>query len=140
MRSYIYFKGSEPLFPFGYGLSYTSFKYAEPMIDKTEITSTQSIHVSVQVTNTGKVAGEEVVQVYIHDRISAGVRPIKELKDFTRVALQPNETKTVTFTITPDKLSYYNPDLQKVIEPGDFDVMVGANSEDVKKVSFKVNP
>jgi len=139
MRSYIYFKGSEPLFPFGYGLSYTSFKYAEPMIDKTEITSTQSIHVSVQVTNTGKVAGEEVVQVYIHDRISKGVRPIKELKDFTRVALQPNETKTVTFTITPDKLSYYNPDLQKVIEPGDFDVMVGTNSEDVKKVSFKVN-
>jgi len=140
MRSYIYFKGSEPLFPFGYGLSYTSFKYAEPTIDKTEITSTQSVQVSVQITNTGKVTGEEVVQLYIHDRISKGVRPIKELKDFTRVALQPNETKTVTFTITPDKLSYYNPDLQKVIEPGDFDVMVGANSEDVKKVSFKVNP
>jgi beta-glucosidase len=139
MRSYIYFKGSEPLFPFGYGLSYTSFKYSEPTIDKTEITKTQSVQVSVQVTNTGKVAGEEVVQVYIHDRISAGVRPIKELKDFSRVALQPNETKTVTFTITPDKLSYYNPDLQKVIEPGDFDVMVGTNSEDVKTVSFKVS-
>ena len=140
MRSYINFKGSEPLFPFGYGLSYTTFKYGEPTIDNAVITETQSVKVSVQVTNTGKVAGEEVVQLYIHDRISAGVRPIKELKDFTRVALQPNESKIVTFAITPDKLSYYNPDLQKVIEPGDFEVMVGSNSEDVKTVGFKVIP
>ncbi|MDD4968199.1 MAG: glycoside hydrolase family 3 N-terminal domain-containing protein [Paludibacter sp.] len=140
MRSYINFKGSEPLFPFGYGLSYTSFKYSAPTIDKTEITKTESVNVSVQVTNTGKVAGEEVVQLYIHDLISAGVRPVKELKDFTRISLQPNETKIVTFSVTPDKLSYYNPDLQKVIEPGDFDVMVGPNSVDVKSISFKVNP
>jgi beta-glucosidase len=95
----------------------------------------------VDVTNTGKVSGEEVVELYIHERVSTGVRPIKELKDFMRVNLLPNETKTVTFIITPDKLEYYNPDLQKVIEPGDFDVMVGPSSEELKTVSFKVkNP
>jgi len=140
MRSYISFKGSEPLYPFGFGLSYTRFEYSAPTIDKTDISSTQSVNVSVQVTNTGKVAGEEIVQLYIHDLISRGVRPIKELKDFTRVALLPNESKTVTFAITPDKLAYYNPELQKVIEPGDFEVQVGPNSEDVKTVNFQVIP
>ena len=140
IRSYISFKGSEPLYPFGFGLSYTHFEYSAPTIDKTEISSTQSVNVSVQVTNTGKIAGEEIVQLYIHDLISRGVRPIKELKDFTRVALLPNESKTVTFAITPDKLAYYNPDLQKVIEPGDFEVQVGPNSVDVKTVNFQVTP
>ena len=138
IRSYIGFKGSEPLFPFGFGLSYTNFKYSSPTIDKMEITKTQSVKVSVQVTNTGNVSGEEVVQLYIHDLVSAGVRPVQELKDFARVNLQPNETKTVSFTITPDKLSYYNPDLQKVIEPGDFDVLVGRSSVDVQTLRFKV--
>lgn len=138
MRSYINFKGSDPLYPFGYGLSYTTYEYSNLKIDKSEITNTQSVKVTVQVKNTGKVAGEEVVQLYIHDCVSSGVRPIKELKDFTRVDLQPNETKTVSFLITPDKLSFYNLDLKKVIEPGSFDVMVGPNSVELQTVSFKV--
>ena len=138
MRSYINFKGSDPLYPFGYGLSFTRYEYSNLKIDKPEIIKNQSVKVSVKVTNTGKVAGQEVVQLYIHDCVSSGVRPIKELKDFTRVNLQPNETKTVSFLITPDKLSFYNPELKKVIEPGNFDVMVGPSSVDVQTVSFKV--
>lgn len=138
MRSYIYNKGGEPLFPFGFGLSYTTFNYSKPTIDKTEIGKTESVKVSVEVTNTGKVAGNEVVQLYIRDVVSSGVRPIKELKDFVRVSLNPDETKTVSFTITPDKLAFYNPDLQKVVEPGDFNVMVGPNSVNLQQVSFKV--
>lgn len=138
MRSYIGFVGSEPLFPFGYGLSYTQFSYSAPTIDKTKITKSDSVKVSVNITNTGKKAGDEVVQLYIHDKISTAVRPIKELKDFAKISLQPNETKTVTFTITPDKLEYYNANLDKVIEPGEFEVMIGTNSEDLKTVSFEV--
>jgi len=76
--------------------------------------------------------------LYIHDKISTAVRPIKEFKDFAKISLQPNETKTVTFTITPDKLEYYNANLDKVIEPGEFDVMIGTNSETLKTVSFEV--
>jgi beta-glucosidase len=142
MRAYV---GGEttnkPLSPFGFGLSYSQFEYKNLTIDKKQINKTESVSVSVQVTNTGKKAGEEIVQLYIRDNVSTGTRPEKELKDFARVNIQPGETKTVTFTVTPDKLEYYNTDLNKVIEPGDFDVMVGANSEELKTVSFEVkNP
>jgi len=139
MREYV---GGEttnkPLYPFGFGLSYSQFEYKNLIIDKKEISKTESVNVSVQVTNTGKKAGEEIVQLYIRDKVSTGTRPEKELKDFKRVNLQPNETKTVTFTVTPDKLEYYNLDLNKVIEPGDFDVMVGPNSEELIIVGFTV--
>lgn len=138
MRSYIGFNGSEPLFPFGFGLSYTHFKYDKLTIDKQEITKKDSVNVSVQITNVGKVSGEEVVQLYIHDRISSGVRPIKELKDFKRVHLEPNESKIITFNVTTDKLTYYNQDFQKLIEPGYFDLMVGPNSVELQSVSFEV--
>jgi beta-glucosidase len=139
MREYV---GGEttnkPLYPFGFGLSYSKFEYENLTIDKKQISKTESVNVSVQVTNTGKRAGEEIVQLYIRDKVSTCTRPEKELKDFARVSLQPNETKTVTFTVTPDKLEYYNLNLEKVIEPGDFDLMVGSNSEELKTVSFKV--
>jgi CARDB. len=139
MRAYV---GGEttnkPLYPFGFGLSYSQFEYKNLTIDKKQISKAESVNVSVQVTNTGKKAGEEIVQLYIRDKVSSGTRPEKELKDFARVNLQLGETKTVTFTVTPDKLEYYNTDLNKVIEPGDFDVMVGSNSEELKTVSFSV--
>lgn len=129
---------NQPLYPFGFGLSYSQFEYKNLTIDKKEISKTESVQVSLQVTNTGKKAGEEIVQLYIRDKVSTATRPEKELKDFARVNLQPGETKTVIFTITPDKLEYYNLDFNKVIELGDFDVMVGANSENFKTVSFTV--
>lgn len=139
MREYV---GGEttnkPLYPFGFGLSYSQFEYSNLTIDKNQIAANQSVNVSVQVTNAGKFAGEEIVQLYIRDKVSAGTRPEKELKDFAKINLNPGETKTVSFTVTPDKLEYYNLDLIKVIEPGEFDVMVGGNSEDLKTVSFSV--
>jgi len=138
MRSYIGFEGSKPLYPFGFGLSYTQFEYKNLTIDKKEITKNQSVKVSIEVTNTGRKAGDEVVQLYIHDKVSIGTRPEKELKDFARISLQPGETKTVTFTVSPDKLEYYNLDLEKVIEPGEFEVLVGSNSEELNTVSFMV--
>lgn len=138
MRSYIGFEENKPLFPFGFGLSYTQFEYTNLRLDKNEINKTQSIAVSVQITNIGKMAGEEIVQLYIRDKVSSVTRPEKELKDFARIALNPNETKTVTFTITPDKLAYYNLDLQKVIESGVFDVMIGPHSEKLQTISFTV--
>jgi len=137
-RSYIYFPGSEPLFAFGHGLSYTTYTYGELNIDKSEITANDSIKVSIPITNTGKMAGEEVVQLYIHDKVSTGVRPIKELKDFVKIHLERNETKSVIFTITKEDLQYYNPDLKKVVEPGEFTVFVGPNSVDLKSTTFIV--
>jgi len=136
MRNYVGLNG--PLYPFGFGLSYTSFQYSSPKIDKTKIGKTESVQVSVDVTNMGKKAGDEVVQLYISDKVSSAARPVKELKDFARVSLQPGQTKTVTFTVTPDKLEYYNADLEKVIEPGTFEALVGSDSETLKGVSFEV--
>jgi beta-glucosidase len=136
MRNYVELNG--PLYPFGYGLTYTTFSYSAPRIDRTKISKTESVQVSVDITNTGKKTGEEVVQLYISDKVSTGIRPVKELKDFARISLSPGETKTVKFTITPDKLEYYNLNLEKVIEPGEFEVLVGPNSEDLKGVSFEV--
>lgn len=137
-RSYVYSVGVNNLYPFGYGLSYTRYEYSNLTIEKKEIAANESVKVSVQVKNSGKVAGDEVVQLYIRDVVSAGVRPVMELKDFAKVSLQPGESKTVIFEITPDKLMYYNPDLKKVLEPGDFNVMVGPSSAKVQTVSFKV--
>ena len=139
MRSYIYFEGSEPLFAFGHGLSYTTYSYGELALSKNQMTANDTITVSIPVTNSGNRPGEEVVQLYIHDKFSSGIRPIKELKDFTRVALAPGETKTVLFQITKEKLEYYNPDLQKVVEPGEFEVLVGTSSVSLQSKLFTVN-
>ncbi|WP_291104900.1 MULTISPECIES: glycoside hydrolase family 3 N-terminal domain-containing protein [unclassified Flavobacterium] len=138
MRSYVN-EVNEPLFPFGFGLSYTTYSYGKPTLDKTTISKTENITVTIPITNTGKVAGEETVQLYIRDVISSGSRPIMELKDFAKVKLDAGETKNVTFIITPEKLMFYNYKLQKVLESGDFKVMVGPNSVNVQTVVFTVN-
>ena len=119
-----------PLYHFGYGLSYTKFGFSNIRLDKAKITKTGSAKVKVDVTNSGKVAGDEVVQLYIRDKVSSATRPVKELKGFKRISLKPKETKTVVLEITPDQLAYHNIDMKFVVEPGEFDIMVGNSSRD----------
>jgi beta-glucosidase len=127
---------NDPLFPFGYGLSYTSFDISAPVLDKTSLTKGGNINVTVTVKNTGSKTGEEVVQLYIRDLVASITRPVKELKAFKKVALKAGESKTLTFTLTENDLKFYNSDLKFVAEPGDFRVFVGPNSRDVKEATF----
>ena len=126
-RGYL-FTSKEPLFPFGYGLSYTTFDYSNAKVSPAQIRPQDQTKVSVTVSNTGKRAGDEIVQLYIRDLVSSVTRPVMELKDFKRISLAPGEHKLVEFTITPDKLSFLNLNMETVVEPGWFDVMVGASS------------
>jgi beta-glucosidase len=126
-RSYA-FGTREPLFPFGYGLSYTSFKFENIRIEPSKIQTGGSAKVSVDVTNTGSREGDEVPQMYIHQKIASVTVPVKELRGFHRITLKPGEKKTVEFTITPETLSMLNTEMHKVVEPGVFEVMVGADS------------
>ncbi|MEO8238868.1 MAG: glycoside hydrolase family 3 N-terminal domain-containing protein [Flavobacterium sp.] len=137
MRSYVN-EINKPLFPFGFGLSYTTYQYGQPKLDKKSISKTENITVTIPITNTGKMEGDEIVQLYIHDLISSGSRPVMELKDFTKVHLKPGETKNVTFIITPEKLMFYNYELKKVLESGDFKVIIGPNSSNVQTLDFTV--
>ena len=123
-------KPSTPLWPFGYGLSYTTYKYAELQLSAKAVSQNQNVRVSVKVTNTGQRDGVEIVQLYIRDKYSSVTRPVKELKDFARVALKAGESKVVTFTITPDKLAFYDKKMKWIVEPGEFVVMAGASSAD----------
>jgi len=129
---------NSPLYPFGYGLSYTTFEYSAPSLSKSSIKKDESFTVTVDVKNTGKVEGKEVVQLYIRDLVGSVTRPVKELKDFTKISLKPGETKKITFTITPEKLKFYDINMNHVVEPGDFKLFVGTNSVDVKEASFTV--
>ncbi|NUN71002.1 MAG: glycoside hydrolase family 3 C-terminal domain-containing protein [Bacteroidetes bacterium] len=129
-----------PLFPFGHGLSYTSFQYSAVTLSSSSITKDQSLTVSVSVTNSGKRAGEEVVQLYLRDDVATVTRPVKELKGFKKVMLQPGETGTVTFTVTSEDLSFYGLDMKKRIEPGTFTVYVGGSSADGQQAVFTVLP
>ena len=126
------------LYPFGYGLSYTTFSYSDVTLSANEMAKNGSVTATVTVTNTGKRDADEVVQLYVHDLVASIARPVKELKGFERIHLAAGESKTVTFTIGADQLSFYNADLKKVVEPGDFDIMVGSNSRDVKKTRLTV--
>jgi len=126
-RGYL-FTSKEPLFPFGFGLSYTTFEYANLQVSPAQIKREEQTKVSVAVRNTGKRAGDEIVQLYIRDLVSSVTRPVMELKDFKRISLAPGESKTVEFTITPDKLSFLNLNMATVVEPGWFDIMVGTSS------------
>ena len=121
---------SSPLYPFGYGLSYTTYSYSDIWLDRTEIPADGTVKVSVEIRNTGNMAGDEIVQMYIRDRFSSVTRPVKELKDFARIHLEPGETRTVEFSVTPDKLMFLDKDLRPVVEPGEFIVMVGPSSDD----------
>ena len=131
---------NSPKFPFGFGLSYTTFDYSDLKLSKNKIKSTETIEVSMTITNSGKVAGEEVVQLYLRDKVGSVVRPIIELKDFQKIKLNAGETKTVKFTIDKQKLSFYNTDLKWITEPGDFDLMIGSSSSDIRlKATFELN-
>ncbi len=124
------FADVSPLFAFGYGLSYTSFEIKNVRLAKKKIKRNETTRVSVDVTNTGKRAGTETVQLYIRDLVSAVTRPVKELKGFQKIALQPGETKTVSIEITPDSLAFYDVKMKYVVEPGEFEIMVGNSSRD----------
>lgn len=129
---------NEPLYPFGFGLSYTTFAYSDISLSQSSMDMQGMITASVDVSNTGLLPGGEVVQLYIRDLVGSTTRPVKELKGFERIYLQPGQTRTVTFKIAPEMLKFYDYDLQYVIEPGDFQVMIGSNSRDVKTAAFTV--
>lgn len=128
---------NDPVYPFGYGLSYTKFEYGDIVLSKTELKGDETLTATVSLSNTGKYAGEEVVQLYINDPVASISRPVKELKDFRKVMLKPGEKKDVTFEITPEDLMFYDSDLKYDWEPGEFIIFIGTNSRDVK--TAKVN-
>jgi beta-glucosidase len=136
-RGYL-FSDREPLFPFGHGLSYTTFSYANLKVTPDRTGPHGQATVTVDVTNTGKMAGDEIVQMYIRDEIGSVTRPVKELKGFSRVHLKPGETKSVQFAITPDKLSFLDEDMNRVVEPGTFSIMVGPSSRNDKLMTVKL--
>lgn len=129
---------STPLYPFGFGLSYTNFVLENVAISKKEFTTSDTVMVTADIKNTGIRKGTEVVQLYIRDIYSQPTRPVKELKDFARIELQPGENKIVTFSITPEKLSYTNMQMQWVVEPGDYEIMIGSSSLDNDLHKIKV--
>lgn len=127
---------NEPLYPFGYGLSYTDFAYGDFTLDNDKLDKDGRITATVKVTNTGDRAGDEVVQFYIRDVVGSVARPVKELKHFERISLEPGESRTVSFNITPETLKFYDYDLDYVAEPGEFQVMAGPDSRRVTSLSF----
>lgn len=127
-----------PLYPFGYGLSYTRFDISAPRLTKDRIATNGTTQVQVDVQNTGAVRGDEVVQMYIRDDVSSVTRPLLELKGFQRVTLEPGEKRTVTFDIKPTDLWFYNADMKRVVEPGTFTIFAGPNSVDLKKATLTV--
>ena len=129
---------NEPLFPFGFGLSYTTFEYSNLKTSSDKMNFGGKVNVSVDVTNTGNFDGKEIVQLYIRDLVGTVTRPVRELKGFQKIALKKGEKQTVTFEITVEDLKFYNSDLQFVAEPGQFDIFVGENSNADKKVSFSL--
>jgi beta-glucosidase len=132
------FESKDPLFPFGFGLSYTTFDIGAPRLSANQIKTDGSATVSVDVRNTGKVAGDEVVQLYIHQQVSSVTRPVKELKGFRRVTLAPGQTTTVEFTLNHTALEMWDEHMKHVVEPGVFDIMSGPNSTDLKTVTLNV--
>jgi beta-glucosidase len=139
-RGYLW-DDAKPLFAFGYGLSYTAFSIKNVRVEKAKIKTNGSTRVLAEVTNTGKREGAEVVQMYIRDLVSSVTRPVKELKGFQKVTLRPGETKSVAFDITPDLLAFYDVKMKYVVEPGDFEIMIGNSSrdEDLQKVVLTAN-
>ena len=132
---------SSPKFAFGYGLSYTTFSYTDLKLSSDKMKPNEQLSISFTLTNTGKYMGEEVVQLYLKDQFGSVVRPVKELKGFQKVKLNPGEQKTITFTIDNELLSFYNDQLQWISEPGTFDIMIGSSSQDIRlQSSFELMP
>lgn len=123
---------NSPRFAFGHGLSYTTFSYTDLNASRAKMEKDGTVKLSFKLTNTGKYAGEEVVQLYVHDLVSTLVRPLKQLKDFQKVMLKPGESKVISFTVNKEKLSYFNHDLEWVAEPGNFNLMIGSASDDIR--------
>jgi beta-glucosidase len=138
-RGYL-FDTTAPLYPFGFGLSYTTFELSPPRLSASRMGAAGSVQVSVDVRNTGSRAGDETVQLYVRDRVSSVTRPVKELKGFQRVTLQPGEQRTVTLSLPAAALSLWNADMKRVVEPGEFDIMTGPDSVNLKSVLLTVTP
>nr|WP_199157754.1 beta-glucosidase BglX [Pedobacter sp. ASV2] len=127
---------NDPLYPFGYGLSYTTFTYSDIKLSSNTLTKGKSITATITLTNNGSVEGKEVVQLYTRDLVGSSTRPVKELKGFKKISLKPGESKEVSFNISENDLKFYNSDLKYVAEPGDFKLFIGSNSHDVKEIGF----
>jgi beta-glucosidase len=136
-RGYL-FDTVAPLYPFGYGLSYTSFEVGAPRLSADRIGLDGSVTVSVPVRNSGSRAGDETVQLYVHQLVSSVTRPIKELKAFERVTLGAGESKTLTFSLTSAAFRMWNVSMQRVVEPGVFEIMAGPNSVDLKTIQLTI--
>jgi beta-glucosidase len=136
-RSYL-FNGRKPLFPFGWGLSYTTFRFANLRVSPTSIGTAGEATVSVDVTNTGSREGDEVAELYIHQRVASVTRPVMELRGFARAGLKPGEKKTLEFRLAPQDLEMLNRDMHEVVEPGLFDIMVGPSSDQTSSVRLQV--
>ena len=128
---------NDPLYPFGYGLSYTTFSYSGVNLNKTNLKGNETLTATVTVSNTGKYAGEEVVQLYISDPVASISRSVKELKNFQKIMLQPGESKDVSFNVTTADLKFYNNQLVYDWEPGEFIVQIGTNSSDTHSASVQ---
>ncbi|WP_281890687.1 glycoside hydrolase family 3 N-terminal domain-containing protein [Paenibacillus sp. YYML68] len=139
-KKYLFVEHDEPLFVFGSGLSYTTFEYRHLQLSSSSMTVEGTVTVSIDVSNTGEVAGDEVVQLYITDLVSSVTRPIQELKGFKRITLQPGETKTVSFLIEPSMLSFTDEQYETIVEPGEFKIMVGTSSKQYESVVLNVVP
>jgi beta-glucosidase len=137
-RPYL-FSDSSPLFPFGFGLSYTKFQYGNLRLERKSISPDGHTTASIDVTNVGNRQGDEVVQLYVRDEVSSVTRPLKELKGFERVAIKPGETRTVTFNIGAEELRFYNREMRRVVEPGTFKIMIGPNSVDLASITLNVS-
>ncbi|HEV2865653.1 MAG TPA: glycoside hydrolase family 3 C-terminal domain-containing protein, partial [Allosphingosinicella sp.] len=136
-RGYL-FDTTEPLYPFGYGLSYTSFDISAPRLRRSTIRTGDNVRVEVDVRNTGRRAGDEVVQLYVRDEAGSVTRPVIELKRFQRIALRPGERRTVAFDLTPDDLSLWNASMRRVVEPGTFTISAGPNSAALRSATLTV--
>jgi beta-glucosidase len=136
-RGYL-FDSNQPLYPFGFGLSYTSFTMSAPRLSAASITATTPVTVSVDVTNTGSRAGDEVVQVYVRDKVSSVTRPVRELRAFGRITLAPGERRTVSFALDRSAFEMWNRQMRRVVEPGEFEIMVGPNSASTQNVTLTI--
>lgn len=137
-RSYYLDAGFEPLFPFGYGLSYTTFKYSNVKLSSTSLKDDDVLKVTFDLENTGKYEATEVAQLYVRDKVGSVTRPVKELKRFTRISLKPGEKKNVTFELPVSELAFWDINMNKIVEPGDFSLWVAPDSQSGEEISFKV--